>query len=80
MYIDKIPEVAKTWVGYRLNCIDSDSFRFQCDLMMISNIYPVSLFSKTFIGAEYHEKKSTGYIKTGLFKSCLCKIELHDSG
>ncbi len=39
---------------------------------MISNIYPVSLFCKPFIGAEYHEQKSTGYIKTGLFKSCLC--------
>ncbi len=38
---------------------------------MISNIYPVSLFCKSFIGAEYHEQKSTGYIITGLFKSCL---------
>ncbi len=36
---------------------------------MISNIYPVSLFSKP--KAEYREQKSTGYIITGLFKSCL---------
>ncbi len=46
----------KIRVGYRLNFIDSDSFRFQCDKIMISNIYPVSLFSKPFIGAEMHEK------------------------
>ncbi len=31
----------------------------------------VSFFANHLVAAEYHEQKSTGYIKTGLFKSCL---------
>ncbi len=55
--------------------IDSDSFRFPVSIPMWLNNdikHPVSLFCKPFIEAEYHEQKSTGHIKTGLFKSCLC--------
>ncbi len=50
-------------------------FRFPVSIPMWLNNdikHPVSLFCKPFIGDEYHEQKSTGYIKTGLFKSCLC--------
>ncbi len=47
---------------------------------MISNNYPVSLFCKPLAGAEYHEQKSTGYIKTGLFKSVCVQLWFsHDS-
>ncbi len=71
-------------VGYRLNFIDSDSdsayrFRFFSIPSFDSNVINNDIkhlsclfFCKPFIGAEYHEQKSTGYIKTGLFKSCLC--------
>ncbi len=29
-------------------------------------------FANHLIAAEYHEQESADYMKTGLFKSCLC--------
>ncbi len=55
-----------TRVGYRLNFIDFDS----------DSAYRFDSFDSNVINDDIKQlntmTKSTGYIKTGLFKSCLC--------
>ncbi len=47
--------------------IDSDSFRFQCDWIMISNIYPVSLFSKPLHESLYFSMHLRDVLKCNAF-------------
>ncbi len=47
--------------------IDSDSFRFQCDWIMISNIYPVSLFSKPLHESLYFTMHLRDVLKCNAF-------------
>ncbi len=61
-----------------------DQFRFRLSIQIptrlkdevkhldIKHIYSVSPFAKQFVTDVYNQQKSAGYIKTGLFKRCLC--------